>query len=568
MAEQSPYAAHQAEVAWLEKALFLAAQELAAFRASASAERERAASALREVEGRLRALEAERSDAERRHAVELDRARAKFDAELAERVKAWAELGQDVATRSDAAAAAYARWELEAERSAQLNRDLTDARQQIKEAFDVREALLARFTTLEEQFAAAAASARESTEQVTASRLQLDRINVELNQSIERCRQLEGESRTLAEKLNLRSEDCESAERSLGTTRSELIDAQSRIVTLERAATELQATRPELERERDMRKAANDKIDKLLAAVEEQKKKAAEAEADAAQQRASIETLNGELQLARREREESRRDLEVMQRSRAEQVAREQAEAKKVGSEREVQLQAELEELRTEQSTRERELSRELEAARRERDEARRDGASQKHELDARTQAELEAARKDRDEARRELNQFKRELEQRTGGELASLRKERDELRRELDENSGIHLAMLELERDRVAKLRVELDEAKADLERTRSERETMREELAHQQRMALGGTPVKSDPRTEAERRRVEREQQMTVPIPDRAPANEVATEQPVPPAPQQGAAPGRRGSYSVSQVEEEQVFVRKGGGGGRGTR
>jgi len=131
---------------------------------------------------------------------------------------------------------------------------------------------------------------------------------------------------------------------------------------------------------------------------------------------------------------------------------------------------------------------------------------------------------------------------------------------------------MLELERDRIAKLRVELDEAREELERTRSERETVREELVDQQRMALGDTPTKSDPRSEAERRRVEREQQMTVPIPDRGPANEVAAEQPAAPAPPQAATPGRRAregsSYSVSHVEEEQVFVRKGGGGGRGTR
>ena len=64
----------QAEVAWLEKALFLAAQELAAFRASAAAERERALAALHDAETRLAALETERSSAERRHAVELERA--------------------------------------------------------------------------------------------------------------------------------------------------------------------------------------------------------------------------------------------------------------------------------------------------------------------------------------------------------------------------------------------------------------------------------------------------------------------------------------------------------------
>jgi hypothetical protein len=58
-----------------------------------------------------------------------------------------------------------------------------------------------------------------------------------------------------------------------------------------------------------------------------------------------------------------------------------------------------------------------------------------------------------------------------------------------------------------------------------------------------------------------------MTVPIPDRPPANEVAA--PAPSTEKQPRTRQREGTaYSVTHVEEEQVFVRKGGGGGRGNR
>jgi hypothetical protein len=194
-----------------------------------------------------------------------------------------------------------------------------------------------------------------------------------------------------------------------------------------------------------------------------------------------------------------------------------------------------------------------------------------KHELDARTQAELEAARKDREEARREAEKAKRDAEAkvqdaeaRLRSEFENLRAERDLAKRDLDESPAA--AQLELEKDRVAQFKVELDELRADLERTRSERETLREELALQQKIAAGETPKREPPVQQPSR--AEREQQMTVPIPDRAPANEVTA--PITAAePKPQRTRQREGTaYSVTHVEEEQVFVRKGGGGGRGNR
>jgi chromosome segregation ATPase len=565
LAEQSTYGAPQAEVAWLEKALFLAAQELASFRASAATERERALLELRDVEARLSVLEAERTAAEKRHTAELERAQARFEAELAERAKAWSELGNDVGQRGDSSAAAHARLQIEIERAAQLGRELADSRAQLKEALEARAALLSQFATLEEQFAVAAVTTREAKEQSVSVRGQLDRQTVELDQSISRCRQLDLESRALASKLNERSEDIESAERAVVRLKQELSEAQSRISSLERAAAELQAIRPELDRERDMRKAAIEKLEKLSADLDAEKRRVQQAETGAFEAKRSGELTAVDLQGARRERDESRRELEA-QRSKVEQLDRDLVTAtqNRKASEREADLTRELESLRTERADKEGLLTRELDAARRDRDDAKRDQTQNKHELDARTQAELEAARKDRDEARRELAQAKREAESRVANELETLREERDVAKREL-ENRGDTLALVEQEKDRVAQLKVELDELRSELERTRSERETLREELAHQQRMAAGQSTGKQEP-MRGPPSRVDREQQMTVPIPDRAPANEVVAE----PAAPAGRGRKREGtSYSVNQVDEEQVFVRKGGGGGgRGNR
>lgn len=558
LAEQSTYGAPQAEVAWLEKALFLAAQELAAFRASAAAERERALAALRDVEGRLSALETEHNAAARRHAVELERAQSRFEAELAERAKAWSDLGKDVAQRGDNAAIANARLALEIERVAQLGRELADLRTQLKAAVDDREALLGKFSSLEEQFAVAAATAREAQQLAESMRGQRDRMEVELNQSMERCKQLDTESRALATRLNERSEDIESAERAVVRLKQEVGDAQTRILSLERAAAELQVVRPELDRERDMRKATNEKLEKLQAEFDAEKRKGQQAETSSFEAKRAADLAQTDVQSARRERDEAKRELEA-QRTRIEQAERDLTAARsdKSSSEREMELTREIEGLRKERDD-----------AKRERDDAKRELTQNKHELDARTQAELEAARKDRNEAQRAVDQAKRDAEARVASELESLRKERDEAKRELTEGQASS-SLVEQEKDRVAQLKVELDEARAELERTRSERETLREELASQQKIAAGHEPSKRDQTRPAQQpTREQREQQMTVPIPDRAPANDRAPAEAEAAAPERGRKKREGTAYSVTEVEEEQVFARKGGGGGRGNR
>jgi chromosome segregation ATPase len=560
LGEQSTYVAPQADVAWLEKALFLAAQELAAFRASASAERERMAQALQEMQGRLTKLESERAETERRYTAELERTQARFEAELLERTKAWSELGRDVAQRSDGTAAAHARWQAEVERNAQLTRELNDSRLQLKAAIDTRTGLLDQFTKLEEQFTVAAVGLREAKDQGSAARGQLDRLGIELDQSIARCRQLETEARTASVKLNDRSEDCESAERALAKVKQELTEGQTRIQSLERAASELQVTRPELERERDMRRAGAEQIERLQGELGAQKKKLEQTELATGEARRASDLAQSELQVLRRERDDSKREYELAKRELDR--AKEHSHQMRAASERETELERQLESALKQRAERELALQRELDMARRDLETARREYSQNKHELDARTQAELEAARKDRDEARRDLAQAKRELETRYASDLETARRERDEARRELEDHGSARMAMLGLEKERAAKLKAENEALREELDRTRDERETMREELAQQQKAAAGNPPAKIGSIRPGAPTRIERD--MTVPLPDRTPANQITEPMPAPP---QRAREGT--SYSVTEVEEEQVFVRKGGGGGgRGTR
>jgi chromosome segregation ATPase len=559
LGEQSTYLAPQAEVAWLEKALFLAAQELAAFRVSAGAERERMAHALQELQARLMKLESERGETERRYAAELERAQARFEAELAERAQAWSELGKDIAQRGDGAAAANARWQVEVERTAQLTRDLNDARLSLKAALDTRTALLDQFSKLEEQFSIAAAGLREAKDQGGAARAQVDRLGIELDQSIARCRQLETEAHAASVKLNERSEDCESAERALGKVKQELTDAQTRIQSLERAANELQAMRPELEREREMRRAGAGQIERMQVELSAHKKRLEQTEQAATEARRAADVAQSDLQTSRRERDESRREHELAKREL--ERTRQHSEQVRAATEREVELERQLEAAHKERAERELAFSRDLDSARRDLENARREYNQNKHQLDARTQAELEAARKDRDEARRDQAQTKRELEARYASELENARRERDEARRELEDHGSTRMAMLDLEKDRAARLKSENEALREELDRTRDERETMREELAQQQKTAAGNPPAKIGSMRPGPPKQIDRD--MTVPIPDRAPANEIT--EPAPAAPRRG----REGTaYSVTHVEEEQVFVRKGGGGGRGTR
>src|SRR5262245_21615797 len=85
--------------AWLEEALLLAASELASFRASAQAERERLLHAQEAARGRIAALEAELQKRELQHLEELNQARTQLDTQLGQRAKAWAEFSTDLRDR-------------------------------------------------------------------------------------------------------------------------------------------------------------------------------------------------------------------------------------------------------------------------------------------------------------------------------------------------------------------------------------------------------------------------------------------------------------------------------------
>ena len=184
--------------------------------------------------------------------------------------------------------------------------------------------------------------------------------------------------------------------------------------------------------------------------------------------------------------------------------------------------------------------------------------------------------------ARRERDETTRALESKLSAELAAAQAERDGVRRELEELTSTRLAMLDMEKQRSAKLKAELETKNAELEPLRSDRERIAVQLRHvsneRDRIAaelqqLSGERsrleqelqvARSIPPAPRARPDVDPRDQQTVPIlPDMPAANAPSR----PPPPRQGTA------YSYSEVAEEQVFVparppAKGGSGGRGSR
>jgi hypothetical protein len=198
----------------------------------------------------------------------------------------------------------------------------------------------------------------------------------------------------------------------------------------------------------------------------------------------------------------------------------------------------------------------------------------------------------ERDQLRRELDVQVRSAEAAASSAAAELTNERDQLRRELEEQSHTRWAMLDLEKQRSAKLKHELDHGRSELETFRAQREHMaseldrvigdlddlrdeRDQLQAQLSAAQNALTAPVDRRSRAPRfdppsGRVRDDATMPIlPLPEAAPANQTEPE-PSKPAPRQREST----AYSYSEVAEEQVYipvrspVKGGGTGGRGGR
>jgi chromosome segregation ATPase len=183
--------------------------------------------------------------------------------------------------------------------------------------------------------------------------------------------------------------------------------------------------------------------------------------------------------------------------------------------------------------------------------------------------------------ARRERDETTRALESKLSAELSAAQAERDSVRRELEELTSTRWAMLDIEKQRSAKLKAELEAKSAELEPLRADRERIAVQLRH---VSTERDRVAADlQQLSGERSRLEQELNVarSLPPPARArPEVDPRDKQTVPIVPDMPAAnapsrpPPRQGtSYSYSEVAEEQVFVparppAKGGSGGRGSR
>ena len=94
--------------AWLEEALLLAASELAAFRVTAQAERDRLNQAVEAGKAQVQAIEATLAERDRKHAAEVAELRELIDKQWTQRESAWAQFSEGVRERLSNLAAAQA----------------------------------------------------------------------------------------------------------------------------------------------------------------------------------------------------------------------------------------------------------------------------------------------------------------------------------------------------------------------------------------------------------------------------------------------------------------------------
>ncbi len=449
---------------WLEAALLLAAAELSAHRALASAEQERLARAHAEALSQVSAARAAAQKREAEHEKDLQELHVRMQGALGERADTWQRVVTALQDRARAATVEQGRVQAAQERAASAERDASEARAQARALLEAKEHFEKRLLAIEESFVDTAARLRHASE------------------------------------------------------------------TSQRSATERDDLRSALG-------AADGRIAELLQGKQEQDSRLADSAQSLSEERQALAEAQTELEQHRV------RVVELLQTSAALEQTR-------------VALAAELAEAR----------------ARGESAQAAERFAAAEAE---RSSAELLALRQERDQASQQLRAALAES-QSAQVELAALRVEHAQATQELEEHKTTRWAMLDNEKQRGVKLKAEIARLSAELDGLRTqlaeahvEQDLMREELTST--LSARGSPSARPGRSST--LAGFRADRPTVPMPEL----EAARQAPAPPpaAPREEPARPRVGtSYSVNQVQEEQIFIptrgpAKGPGDGpKGTR
>lgn len=563
----------------------MAAAELAAFRATAQTERQRSQAAEEAALGRVRALEEELKKREALHAAELSRLHETLDSQLKERERAWAQFSDGLRERMANLAAAREQHARDVEEASGLRRQLHGVRTQLDAAKDAHAELERRLSASEEAVALAASELQKTRDEAATLRTRGAELARELHASASHCAQLQTETRAQATKLteadSLRSrlEDELRAQalqlRDLRAEREQLLGKTAELATLQSAHSELEARANAQAAELDARHTriveltrASRELDALRALHSELELRAqslkselAQAEARAAELKsvqAALTELDLEYTRVKQERSKLLGQLEQAQ-------AREQAfeyVQQEAGQLREAMVQ--LETTCSEQRAALEAAEQTVRAAREREAEAQKLMASaQKLESEARER--IRVAEADVEAARRERDQVRSATEARLNG-LSELESQLTEARTELSEHAQTRWAMLDIEKQRNAKLKAELAEAREALaalsggraERPRSSDDSTSDwEPATEEREldAMELLPVTDPPSG-----------------PDSAALQAIQTLQP---AANTAARPRESTAYSFTELAEEQIIVpsripsaAKAPSGGRGNR
>jgi chromosome segregation ATPase len=630
--------------------LLLAASELSAFRAAAQVERDRLGQVAEAAKAQTHALQAQLEERERVHAAQVAQLRELVESQMAQRESAWAGFSEGLQQRLANLAAAQAQHEADMEEQSSLRRQLHAARAQLESSHQTQFELEKRLSASEEAFALAAGELQKTRDDVVLLTEQCAEVSRELSATAALCAQLQVERRLMDTKLGEAEGQRTRLEGELGSLASQLRDLRMERDELLGRAAELKAllekhTALEAEAGRLLQtvQAQQLRIDELTRASRELDSLRAQhagLQAHAEEQRQTLQHQQGRLEeLTRASHElEALRGLlgevELRVETLRDELATEKTRAKDLERVREelhdvqVELsraQRERDELRGEYAqaqaarnlleplrdevARLRSAYAKLEARHGE-TRAQLDTASQAaadanaekeaaewrlaetRKLEATARARVKDAEADVAAARRERDQVRASVESRQS-ELADLEQRLADQRAEFDELTQTRWTMLDNEKQRSAKLKAELEQARAELSRLRgvggTERPPMMrptpvvssseapEEAIEDYEMldfedevrarvdSLGPIPAKSIDAGLGAVLQGQNPQAKT--LPPRQPANDVTSD----------ALPVRPGStaYSVTEVEPEDVFGTgsmprpgRSEGGGRGGR
>jgi chromosome segregation ATPase len=491
--ESQNFQAHPGD-AWLEEALLLAAAELATFRSIAQNERQRLLQAEESARARAHALEEELHKREAAHAHALSVTREQVDEQLREREQTWENFSQGLNQRIQHLAAASEQHARDVEETSTLRRQLHTARAQVEAANDAHAQLERRLSANEEAFSEAASELQKTRDEAVQLLARNGDLSRELSASAAHCAQLQSDNRVQGVKLNeaetLRTRLEEEVRalvvqlRDARVEREQLVARSQELAALRIAHTELET------RARSQAEAATKRADSQHVEIERLEARVMEL-AHASMELDALRALHGEVELRVKN---LRADLALAESRLAElggvqtELGVLQGEHKRLqhdqadlraeltqARERLLQfdaLQQDAERLRaavTHYEALQSEQQAALTAAEQVATEAReRVLHAEQRVADARrledaARGRVQEAEVDVQAARRERDQVRTAVEARLA-ELPALEKQLAEARAELAEHTQTRWAMLDIEKQRSAKLKSELDQARSQL--------------------------------------------------------------------------------------------------------